>query len=678
MDRRQFVAALLASLGLSLAGEAAAEPLLPGPSEFFEPFLSLFAELRTGGLDREMLLRRLLAVIDSHPELAALRDGLPPQVRAVAEHIRSGKGLDGMPGGAFPPSPPTIELQRKLRTAASGHPEVTEGDGTPMDCVYAHDFANWGLTVGNRPSVTFLPRTRAGVQNIVRWARDHDKRVRVAGYRHSWTDIFGEDDQILISLLPLREAEQIPSFTPPLDPNNELQGIRIVGTVDEDGRRKALCRIGSATTNEQFRLWCLSDGGGRWQWTLPLNVIMVEITFGGSNGPMCHGAGLGNRTLSDLVSEIEFVNADGEFQTVSDPELLRAAAGCFGLLGVVTALTLKLDPMTFANMRPVKNSILLTVPPPPGFAVPPDLADSSIGPAQLEDARREFVRRCEQDYYSEWFWFPYHREGWTHTWNNDASPADAQDYPSPPEALQQWLESWIASAINDFPPFQALPGALQGQFLGATAMIQLPGVEDFEPSIVTPMIDALHFRRGIQNWRVLDVEVLIPIPGRADDPGKPDWGVCQRAWWNAIDEVYRWPDGPMRIALEMRVMADSAMDLAPERGNTFGTCSIEVLTSMHTPQPLWHGFTQAVVDRWCSETDHLGNPLNVRPHWAKQWQHLTLRGQPAEAHFKNVAYAQQFDEFKSRLAVIHRQGGVSSAESYRRFSNPLFDRLLGV
>ena len=94
--------------------------------------------------------------------------------------------------------------------------------------------------------------------------------------------------------------------------------------MEEDGVTKALCRIGAATTNEQFRRWCLDERGGDWAWTVPLNVIMVEITWGGSNAPICHGAGLRNRTLSDLVTEVEFVNARGELQTVSRP---RAAEG---------------------------------------------------------------------------------------------------------------------------------------------------------------------------------------------------------------------------------------------------------------------------------------------------------------------------------------------------------------
>jgi hypothetical protein len=42
-----------------------------------------------------------------------------------------------------------------------------------------------------------------------------------------------------------------------------------------------------------------------------MNVIMVEISLGGSNQPVCHGAGLTNPSLSDLVEKIYLVNSTG-------------------------------------------------------------------------------------------------------------------------------------------------------------------------------------------------------------------------------------------------------------------------------------------------------------------------------------------------------------------------------
>src|SRR5262249_48497770 len=147
-------------------------------------------------------------------------------------------------------------------------------------------FHNWGRTVENTPLLTCLPKSKAGVANLVKWAVANHKSVRVAGYRHTWTDLFSADDQILISLLPLSVVEDLPAAEPGIDPDDQLQGIQIVGQIEEQGVTKALCKIGAATTNEQFRRWCLDSQGGNWNWTIPLNVIMVEITWGGSNGPI--------------------------------------------------------------------------------------------------------------------------------------------------------------------------------------------------------------------------------------------------------------------------------------------------------------------------------------------------------------------------------------------------------
>ena len=81
---------------------------------------------------------------------------------------------------------------------------------------------------------------------------------------------------------------------------------------------------------------------------------MIELTFAGGNAPICHGSGISTKTLSDYVYEIEFINPLGEIQRISadseiQKDLLRSAAGAFGLIGVTTHLTLKLDKMTFAN-----------------------------------------------------------------------------------------------------------------------------------------------------------------------------------------------------------------------------------------------------------------------------------------------------------------------------------------
>lgn len=48
-------------------------------------------------------------------------------------------------------------------------------------------FENWGKTISFCAGYTLVVRTIAGVCEVVKWAASESRRVRVAGFRHSWT-----------------------------------------------------------------------------------------------------------------------------------------------------------------------------------------------------------------------------------------------------------------------------------------------------------------------------------------------------------------------------------------------------------------------------------------------------------------------------------------------------------
>jgi hypothetical protein len=134
---------------------------------------------------------------------------------------------------------------------------------------------------------------------------------------HLWSPIFGKDGQILISMLDLKTATSLPnieSLPLPKSPPTELQQINFASGKPRVPGNK-LVRVGCAATNERLRRWCINEG----TITISLNVIMVEITLGGSNAPICHGAGRQNMTLNDLVRKIEYVDANGNHQTIENP-----------------------------------------------------------------------------------------------------------------------------------------------------------------------------------------------------------------------------------------------------------------------------------------------------------------------------------------------------------------------
>ena len=121
------------------------------------------------------------------------------------------------------------------------------------------------------------------------------------------------------------------------------------------------------------------------------------------------------------------------------------------------------------------------------------------------------------------------------------------------------------------------------------------------------------------------MEWELPIPGPVGTE-KRDYDTIQRAWcaWlfqghlivfiSLIGGMEARPDAPVRVALELRLTGPSDVILAPQRGNTYGTTSIEVLTMLTTPKKDWSSFCQGITDRWTSCTDADGQSLNPRPH----------------------------------------------------------------
>jgi hypothetical protein len=237
---------------------------------------------------------------------------------------------------------------------------------------------------------------------------------------------------------------------------------------------------------------------------MPVDVILVEVTWGGVNGPICHGAGRAHQTVNDYVRAVEYVDANGEHRTVSDPEHLKAAAGHFGLLGLVTHITFELDKMRYAVMQPVKPDIGLAIPPLSRNDIPIALR-KTFTQAQYDSALLDFEKRASDDYYAEWFWFTRSQQAWVNTWNPTDDKTGLQDYPSPILTWFQWVEGWLGAVITGNPIFHAMPGRWQAEILAAFGMVNLPPFEfaDFgqekTKTIKTALPNALHFRRGVRS-----------------------------------------------------------------------------------------------------------------------------------------------------------------------------------
>jgi len=239
----------------------------------------------------------------------------------------------------------------------------------------------------------------------------------------------------------------------------------------------------------------------------------------------------------------------------------------------------------------------------------------------------------------------------------------------------------------------------QTRLLTWLAMKNLDDIGPDGPKIKTWLPNALHFQRGVQNLRVRDLEVEIPLqpkkpcsswpkpssfnPKKESGKEKPeiDFTLVQRAWWDAIIECYKHIDTcPQRMPLEMRIMADSQVTLAPQRGHRLGTCAIEILSLVNVAD-IWPAYAQKVLDKWTSYKDAEGNLVPVRPHWAKEWYAFEVRGRPWAEVLKDETsvqggFKEELKEWRGLVGRLAKRDKWRTEEARRRFGNEVLDKLV--
>ena len=542
-------------------------------------------------------------------------------------------------------------------------------------------FDNWGDNIHNSPLVTFVPKSKNEVIQIVKWANKHGKRVRCSGYRHTWNNMYSDDNEVLICMIPLEQSamqqENLFDHYPQNahdDNTNDLLNIELLKSPINSDINQGLVKIGASVNNEAFRKWCIRNNIA-----IPMNVIMVEITLGGSNAPICHGSGINNKTLSDIVYAIEVVDYKGRlrnFNRIQHPKEMTVLSGSFGLCGVIVSLTLEVNNISYAVLEPYKPLLHEGIPRPEG------IVDEMGNPSKQFDLFRKLVLDY---YYNEFFWFPPSDRLWINCWKNNGSEKDAEEYPSHIETHIHEVSSMLGEFANNT-LFKLFPDKLQQNIFSHMAMAGLPGPEvksindvNNDEKVTTQIMNGLHFRRGIHNMKVRDYELEIPIPNdpyRGNDKPVPDLQFVSELWWIGIDLINEYKSKekyPIQVALEMRIMSGSSRVLmAPQKGNKW-TCAIEVLTTTNIPQKEWVGFVNELNKRWFNSSmiEKLKmQGLFCRPHWAKEWDTLILDDMPSIDYVKKIYYDEinEFNYVKKDLNL----------DPLGMFSNKLFDEMFDI
>lgn len=180
----------------------------------------------------------------------------------------------------------------------------------------ARTWHNWARTAEARPRDVIAAQDPTQIAEVVSSAAAAHRTVRMIGSGHSFTTTAVADDVMLTpgSLTRVRSV----------DPHAGV--ITVEAGIDLTTLCEVLDATGLALTN--------------------MGDVRVQ-TLAGALQTGTHGSGRDSGTFAEMVAGLELVLADGTITTVdahNDPELFNSARVGLGAFGIVTAITLNVEP----------------------------------------------------------------------------------------------------------------------------------------------------------------------------------------------------------------------------------------------------------------------------------------------------------------------------------------------
>ncbi|KAG0209188.1 hypothetical protein BGX28_010475 [Mortierella sp. GBA30] len=191
------------------------------------------------------------------------------------------------------------------------------------------EWKNWGQNVTCTPERIFYPSTLEDLKVIVREAKQNNKKVRCYGSGHSWSATAVTNDYLV-------SVQNMNKIHVPVQ-SKELQV--------KDGSDVWTVTIETGVLVSELDMFLRNHNPPL---ALPSNVLPDVVRYGGILTMGCHGPTINGRTMSDMITEMTIVNAEGELVSYSeakDPEAFSAACLNLGLLGIIYTATLKVEVM---------------------------------------------------------------------------------------------------------------------------------------------------------------------------------------------------------------------------------------------------------------------------------------------------------------------------------------------
>jgi FAD/FMN-containing dehydrogenase len=298
---------------------------------------------------------------------------------------------------------------------------------------------NWGKTARCRPEYTFAPCSVEELYQIVHFASQQHKKIRLVTTGHSWSALV-PTDSILVSM-------------------NHFN--RVAMDLSDGAHPRVVIEVG-ATVKE------VNDVLEKHGYALPLNVVLESVRFGGLIATGSHGSGWNNRTLSDLVHSINLITAGGELRHfehgVDSDEVMNAVRLNLGMFGIMIRMTLNVEKTW--NVRTQDRRLPI--------------------PYVMENLKDLVLSHDNLDL----FWWPFSEQMWVKSWHRSDAPitakprASASDYWGAAISGRMYREMLrLAHHVPSLTPL-----------ICRTMFLATPSVRDE----VVEVVEAIHYRRAIE------------------------------------------------------------------------------------------------------------------------------------------------------------------------------------
>ncbi|GAB0491218.1 hypothetical protein MMPV_002470 [Pyropia vietnamensis] len=437
----------------------------------------------------------------------------------------------------------------------------------------------------------------ADIQAAVCDARAAGQRVRAVARAHTWSDVFVDDGDVLLDV------------------------SRINAVTSFDAAARTVTVQAGVTTADLIPLQL------RTGLCVPSNVVLDTVTYAGIVTAACHGTGWMEGTVSDYVTAMTIVDADGAARVFSedtaDAETWAAVRCNLGTWGVIYDITLRLRAM--ANMA-VENHFRHQ-----GEYFPTPTDDEVAREKKLARLRHVVERSTGV----ELFWMPFNRfyhtlsagrawtpasdDLWLRVFQETTEPVSnsAPAVRAALTAMQAWqmrLSDWIHRTILSHHPL----------LVPAFYSLGFHTIKLFPKRMVERVPHAIHYQAHIDSFKVVSFEVAVPLTDEAS------WAAFSAMWTNVTQQVsaeHAAGRCPLTLAMEARFVRSSGALLAPcyaseaKRRDTHHVY-VEILSAAGAPG--WAAFRDAIAAQW------LAVP-GARIHWSKQFPAVGTAG-VATAH----------------------------------------------